>query len=142
MAHKLPVLSLIFCLILSSGVISCKKDETQPTLSSKVTGKWKQVRYATDDNANGVLDDWEVHEVVTDITNILDFKNDGTGVEYTTGNPDLPFGWGLTSELSLAFSYKSSDTILYKITRVNSANLHLTTRTKNGLAGYYYDKTK
>jgi hypothetical protein len=123
-----------------AGVSSCSKDET-PTLAMRITGKWLKVRYATDDNANGVLDDWEIRNVEGGARNVMEFKADSTGIEYTTGSPDLPFYWALTAEQSMLFSYKNSDTILCRITRINSVDLFITTTGKNGVLGYYYNRT-
>lgn len=140
MLRKFQLLFISSCVFLSAGVVSCNKDEKQPTVSSRVVGKWKKVRYATDDNANNVLDDWEMRNVVPDVENKLDFKSDNTGIEYTTNSPDLPFTWSVNAELTMTFTYKNSDPIMYKITHINTGSLEMTTRTKNGLAGYYYQR--
>ncbi|GAA4460031.1 hypothetical protein GCM10023093_02020 [Nemorincola caseinilytica] len=141
MIRNIPVFALAACFFLSTGIISCTKDEKQPLLSTRLAGKWKKVRYATDDNVNGLLDEWETHPVDSATSNILEFKQDSTGVEYTTNSPELLFSWYITSEQTLSFAYKNSETTIFKIARINSANLELTTRTKNGLVGYYYDRT-
>lgn len=140
MMRKVHVAVILICLFLSVGVVSCKKNDKQPTIASRIYGKWKKVQFSTDDNANGVLDDWEIHDAPANITNTLEFKKDSTGVELTTNSPDLPFTWSVTAELTMTFSYNSSDTIVYKITRINSSSLHLSTKTKNGLVGYYYKR--
>ncbi len=134
-------LSCILFLCIFTAISSCSKTETQPSMASKLYGKWKKVQYATDDNANGQLDEWELHNTDEAITNVLEFRKDSTGTEYTTGSPDLPFSWIITSELTMAFSYHGSEAIQFRITRVNSGVLHITTRTDKGLAGYYYQKT-
>lgn len=140
MLRKFNVLLLISCLFVSAGVVSCNKDEKQPTVSSRMVGKWKKVRFATDDNANNVLDDWEIRNADPDIVNKLEFKSDNTGIEYTTSSPDLPFTWSLNAELTMTFTYRNSDPIMYKITRINTGKLEMTTKTKNGLVGYYYER--
>ena len=142
MTRNITVIALAACLALSAGIISCHKNEKQPLLASRIPGKWVKVRYATDDNANSVLDEWEVHNVDAATTNTLQFKSDSTGVESATGSPDLSFTWFITAEQSLSFAYNNSETTIFKITHINSGKLELTTKTKNGLVGYYYDRTE
>jgi hypothetical protein len=122
------------------GVSSCKKEDP-PTTATRIAGKWLKVRYATDDNANGVLDEWEIRDVEGGVSNIMDFRGDSTGTEYTTGSPDLTFFWAINAEQSMIFAYKNSDTLLFKITRLNSSELFITTTGKKGLLGYYYNRT-
>jgi hypothetical protein len=142
MTQNFKIYLLLSCLFLSTGIVSCHKTETLSTPSSKLVGKWKQVRYATDDNANGQIDDWEIKAVDKSATNSIEFKKDSTGIESGTFSPDLPFSWMITGELSLMTIYNTGDTFLYKVTLVNAAHLYLTTKTKFGLAGYYYDTEK
>lgn len=122
------------------GISSCKKTERQPTISSKIAGKWNKVRYATDDNGNNQLDSWEQHEVAAGNDNQLEFKNDNTGIEHDAHTQDLSFTWMLNGEQSLMMIYSTGDTVVSKITLLNSANLNLTSRGKFGLVGYYYDR--
>lgn len=140
MLRKICISSFIACLFVSMGLVSCTKQEKQPTTTSRIIGNWKKVQYATDDNGNGVLDEWEVRNVSAGLVNKLEFKKDSTGIEYTTNSPDLPFTWVVSSELTMVFTYNNSEPIVYKITRINSSVLNLTTKTKNGLAGYYYER--
>lgn len=142
MTRNIPVIALAACVLLSVGFVSCHKNEKQPVLSARMVGKWKKVRYATDDNANNVIDDWEIHDVDPAIINILYFLEDSTGTEYTTNSPDLGFHWFITAEQSLSFAYTNAESTIFKITRINSANLEMTTKAKNGLIGYYYDRTE
>ncbi len=134
------LIPVLFSSILVGGASSCKKEDP-PTLSMRITGKWLKVRYATDDNANGVLDEWEIRDVAGGTSNTLDFRADSTGTEYTTGSPDLSFFWAINAEQSMIFAYKNSDTLLFKITRINSSELFITTTGKKGLLGYYYNRT-
>lgn len=142
MIKKASIFFLSGCIALSMGWVSCKKEEKVATPFSRVIGKWKKVRFATDDNANGVLDEWEVRPVQAGITNVMEFKKDSTGVERTTFSPDLPFHWFIGGDVSLMTIYDTGDSIAYKVVLVSSANLHLSTKTKNGLVGYYYDTQK
>lgn len=121
---------------------SCRKSDNSSTSGSKLVGKWTKVRYATDDNANGKIDDWEQRDVVGGNTNVLEFKNDNTGGEYASNTQDLPFTWQINGEQSLMLIYSTGDTIVHKIALVNSKNLNLTYRSKIGLAEYYYTKHK
>lgn len=130
------------CILLASGLNSCRKTEKLSTLASKLVGKWTKVRYATDDNANGQIEDSEQRNVPPGITNVLEFKSDNTGGEYATNSPDLPFSWQMNGEQSLMLIYATGDTIVHKIALVNSGNLNLTYRSKIGLAEYFYNKQK
>lgn len=142
MVKKVSVIFLVCCIFLASGWVSCTKEKEPETPFTRMVGKWKKVRYATDDNGNGVLDDYEMRPVTQDIVNILEFKKDSTGVEYATHSLDLPFSWYIGNEVSLMTIYKTGDSIAYKVVYVSGANLHLTTKSNVGLAGYYYDITK
>ncbi len=142
MMKKASVFFFVGCIALSIGWVSCKKEEKLNTPSSRLLGKWKKVRYATDDNANGVLDEWEMRPVEPGITNVIEFKKDSSGIERTTFSPDLDFRWFIGGDVSLMTIYSTGDTIAYKVVLVTSANLHISTKTKNGLAGYYYDTQK
>lgn len=133
------LIPILFAGILVAGGSSCNKNEPS-TVSEKIAGKWLKVKYATDDNANGVLDDWEIRDVEGGVSNTLEFRADSTGTEYTTGSPDLRFYWAITAEQSMTFAYKNSDTIVCKIVRINSGEFYLTTKGKKGLLGYYYNR--
>ncbi|MBX2905568.1 MAG: hypothetical protein KF744_05985 [Taibaiella sp.] len=130
------------CMFTLMAASSCRKSDNSSSSGSKLVGKWTKVRYATDDNANGKIDDWEQREVIGGITNVLEFKNDNTGGEYASNTQDLPFTWQINGEQSLMLIYSTGDTIVHKIALVNSKNLNLTYRSKIGLAEYYYTKQK
>ncbi len=142
MARNIQICFLISCIFLSAGWVSCHKKETLSTPSSKLVGKWKKIQYATDDNANGQIDQWEIHPADPAVNSFIEFKRDSTGVETGSQTQDLAFTWMITGELSLMTLYSTGDTFVYKITLVNAAHLNLTTKTKFGLAGYYYDTEK
>lgn len=142
---KIIKIVFILCSLLlaaSAIMMSCNKKETIGSPSSRLIGKWKKVRYATDDNANGQIDDWEIQAVDAGITNIMEFKKDSTGIESATFAVDQAFTWLITGEKSLVTVYNSGDSILYKLVLISQSNLHITTKTKLGLAGYYYDTYK
>ena len=139
MTRRILIPLVVSCMLVGAAS-SCKKEDP-PTTAMRITGKWLKVRYATDDNANGVLDDWEIRNVEDGISNTMEFRADSTGTEYTTGSPDLPFYWAITAEQSMTFAYKNSDTLLCKITRLNSSEFYITTKGKKGLLGYYYNRT-
>ena len=142
MTTKTVILLFSACIFMASAASSCRKDEKQPTISSKIVGKWTKTRYATDDNANGKIDDWEQRDVAPGVTSVIEFKSDNTGGEYTTNTQDLPFTWQMNGEQSLMLIYSTGDTIVHKIALVNSKNLYLTYRSKIGLAEYFYNKQK
>ncbi len=139
-AKKTLIISLIGCIALCIGWSSCKPKENITTPFTRLIGKWQKVRYATDDNGNGGLDEWEIHSTLPTNVETLEFKKDSTGVEKGTLSPDLKFHWFIGGDVSLYLVYSSGDTIAYKVVTNTAANLHLTTRTKLGLAGYYYDR--
>ena len=142
MVKKATGIFLLCCIALSMGWLSCKKKEEPATQYTRMLGKWKKVRYATDDNANGALDEWEMRELPDGLSNTLEFKKDSTGTESATFSPDLKFRWFIGGDVGLLTVYNTGDSVGYKVVLLTSANLHLTTKTKLGLAGYYYDKTK
>lgn len=121
---------------------SCNKKNAVSSASSRLVGKWKKVRYATDDNRNGILDSWEEHPTDPTILNELQFKGDSTGVETTTQAPELNFHWWLSTEGQLVVVYTTGDTTFYRISYATLANLYLTSNTNLGLVGYYYDIVK
>jgi len=131
---------LVACILLVPGFTSCRKTEKSPTFASKLVGKWTKVRYATDDNANGQIEESEQRNVPAGITSVLEFKKDNSGGEYTTNSPGLPFTWQINGEQSLMLIYGTGDTIVHKIALVNSGSLNLTYRSKIGLAEYFYNK--
>lgn len=120
---------------------SCAKKEVVNTPYTRLFGKWKKVRFATDDNANGVIDDWEFVATDKNITNTLLFKSDSTGTEATTNAPDLSFRWFIGGDVSLYLIYATGDTFTYNVVENSAAHLYLTTKSKIAIAGYYYDRT-
>jgi hypothetical protein len=123
-------------------LFSCKKEPTFLTASGRLVGKWKMIKFATDDNSNGLIEEWEFADVKPTLLSTLEFKADSTGVEANTNIPDLRFKWLLTSEQTLRFIYSFGDTVTYSVTRSTTANLHLLARTQYGLAAYQYESTK
>ncbi len=107
--------------------------------SVRILGKWKKVKFATDDNANGLLDSWEFRNANSAVVNTLDFNKDSTGLETSTGSPDLPFTWYINAEQTLKIEYNTGDAFFYKIIRLDGGKLQITAKTQIGLAGYYYD---
>ncbi len=141
MIKKSHFILLTACMLTVAMLSACRKDDGPGTPFSKITGKWKKAQYATDDNANGILDDWEIHDVDNTITNTLEFKKDSTGIESTTSAPELYFNWRVGGDVSLIMEYGASDTVNYQVKEVNASRLNLVTDTKFGLAGYYYRRT-
>ena len=135
------ILLLTGCVMMLAPLSSCRRDNTPESTSVMLLGKWTKTQYATDDNANGVLDSWEIHDVSGDITNTLEFRKDATGVELTTAAPDLNFNWRIGGDISLIMEYGNADTISYHVDDISGSRLTLSTGTKFGLAGYYYVKS-
>jgi hypothetical protein len=140
MMNRRSLFLLTAMLSISIGFNSCAKKESANTPSDRLIGKWKKVKFATDDNNNGQIDSWEISAVQPNIVNTVEFKKDNTGVEKTSGAFDLDFTWEIVGELSLQVIYSANDTIRYNLIDVNSSALNLTTRTSISLAGYYYDR--
>lgn len=137
--NKRISLILLFVIALSVGFGSCAKKESPQTPFTRLLGKWKRVKLATDDNNNGQIEDREIFPDLSNIVNTIEFKKDSTGVEKTTFSPDLEFHWQITGEGSVTLTYTANYSITYRIVSVTSHDLNLTTRTNTGLAGYYYE---
>ena len=137
---RLTILLLaLFVAAATVGLYSCKKQGLE-TPFTRMFGKWKKVKYATDDNRNGVIDPKEIMVVESSVKNELLFKPDSTGVESSTSSPDLSFKWKIYDGTSVLIQYSANDTITYSISNISSVDLTLTTMTKLGLAWYYYIK--
>lgn len=131
---------IFFTLFIAAQLLvvpSCKKSEGLATLFSRVLGTWKEAKYATDDNGNGVIDPSEIHPVPADIDNELTFNKDSAGVSTTNGFP-LNFTWSIIEGSELMVSYSANDTIEYNLIEISSDDLTLTTYTNLGLTWYYY----
>jgi hypothetical protein len=74
----------------------------------------------------------------TAVVNVLEFKKDNSGIETSTGSPDLGFSWSLSGGL-LKITYNTGDAFSYNVMLLNSAKLNITAKTSVGLAGYYYE---
>ena len=65
---------------------------------SRLVGRWKETQTATDDNGDGVIEDYEIHKVTPGYNDLLYFKSDYTGNEtiVTSGDtsPILTFHCG------------------------------------------------
>jgi hypothetical protein len=121
------------------GVTSCKR-QAPDTPFGRMLGKWKKVKYATDDNRNGIIDKKEIFLVESGVDNEILFRKDSTGVETTNSDPPSSFRWQIVGDASVLVQYTASDTITYSIENVSSGSLTLTTSTQFGLAWYYYIK--
>jgi hypothetical protein len=130
---------LLFCVVCCS-FISCNKGNLDSSPQARIVGKWEKVGFATDDNSNGVIDQWEKNTATTTITNVLEFKNDSTGIEFTTQAPDLGFRWYFSGDVSLYTIYNTGDTFTYKVLLLSGSDLHITTVSKIGISAYYYKK--
>ena len=139
MNKSISLLLLFVIFSCSIGLSSCAKKEGVDTPFTRLVGKWKRVKLATDDNNNGQIEDREIFPDVANITNTIEFKKDSTGVEKTTFSPDLPFRWQITGEGAITLFYAANFTISYRVVSVTSHDLNLTTRATTGLVGYYYE---
>jgi len=125
-------LSLVaICVSLLLG--SCEKKQQATTIYDRIPGSWKLAKYGSDDNLNGVIDNYEMHTVALSQDNQMTFKADGTGITSNTDSgikePDLAFVWQLKTIDSLWVAYRSNDTLNYYIANITSAGITLTTYT-------------
>jgi|GEM_PF-874164 len=138
--NSLFVFILFLCLAI--GADSCKKQELE-TPSTRIRGKWKLVKTATDDNNNRNIEDVEIIDVPKTLEDVITFEKDNTGVENTTANgiKSLPlnFDWSITGD-SVDITYDYHETIRYYLVSVSSGSLTLQTNTQFGLAWYNYNK--
>jgi hypothetical protein len=125
-------------LLLACGIASCGKNKEPETTSDLLIGNWKKIKYATDDDANGQIDSWEIHAQEGNIENELVFNKDSTGVENHSLSPSINFTW-LAVVDSLRIS-RAGNQATYHISSINSANLTLTTNTTLGIAWYLYER--
>ncbi len=134
------VCSVVLVCALLSLLSSCKKNTDNNSPNARIIGKWEKTGFATDDNSNGIIDQWEKNPASTIITNILEFKKDSTGSEYTTQSPDLGFVWYFSGDISLNTVYNTGDTFKYKVLLLSGSELQISTNSKLGLSAYYYKK--
>ena len=139
MKRNIVIFFTLFIATIVLVVSSCKR-QAPDTPFSRIIGKWKKTKYATDDNRNGVIDQQEIFLVESGVKNELLFKQDSTGMETTNSAPALTFKWRIVSGASVLIQYSANDTVEYSITNISSVDLTLTTNTKLGLAWYYYIK--
>ena len=144
---KTNIARFFILLIISSviGVASCTKKQAAETPFTRIMGKWKLVKTATDDNGNGKIDGEEIHPVPSVQDNEITFNKDFTGVETNVYNgvvsPPLNFFWSVTNEdSSIQCAFTGHDTITYYLVTVSSGSLTLETNTTLGLASYYYNR--
>ncbi len=127
----------LFTVFALAIVSSCKKEKKQ-TPFTRVQGKWRKMKYATDDNRNGIIDIREIRVIESSITNTIEFKGDSTGVEKTSSSPDLNFRWQIVGAASILVQYTAGDTVVYTIQNITSEDMTVTTDSKLGLLWYYY----
>lgn len=140
MKRVVSILTLFAVTAFAAGLGSCAKTQKADTLEGRIPGKWKKMKYATDDNISGTIDSWEIHPVEAGVDNVFTVNSDHTGVELTN-NFTLNFTWTLAGDVLTCFK-TGHDTTAYRVTGVSTEYLILTTDTKLGLAWYYYGKSK
>lgn len=133
------ILILLFAVFLGTGLFSCKKRQGADTPFERVQGKWKKIKYATDDNGSQKIEPFEIREVEGGVNNVLVFNGDSTGYETNDFVPQLDFTWTIVGD-SIRRMGSGHLTINYRVEAVNSYNLTLTTNTNLGLAWYMYEK--
>ncbi len=137
--------TILFALLLAYlffSLSSCAKKEPASTLFSDMFGTWKKTAYATDDNGSGIIIPSEIYPQPSNMVDVLVFKADTTGYEYTVVNnvsDTLRFTWYVFGD-SLAIAYAAHLTNTYYVRNVSAVNLTLYANTNRGLAAYYYNK--
>ena len=140
---KYPIIISSFSLITFICVLpACRKD-TLETQYTRIEGKWKLVKQALDDNADGTIESNEIHAVDPSIDDEIQFNKDKTGVETVTAG-------GFATPYSFTYSIGAGniiqrigvgyDTINYYLFSVSSSDLELTVNASSGLAAYFYQK--
>ncbi|MES2703867.1 MAG: lipocalin family protein [Bacteroidota bacterium] len=137
--QKINVIPVLLVLTLAVIGGSCSRKEGVDTPFTRIVGKWKKVNYATDDNGNGAIDPYEIHEVENGVNNTIAFNADSTGYETNDFTPQLNFTWRVVED-SIYRTGSGHLSIVYHLAAVNSNNLTLTTNTNLGLAWYMYEK--
>jgi hypothetical protein len=139
MRSVVAILIPLFFLFLTGGLFSCKDKSGADTPFERVQGKWKKIKYATDDNGNQQIDPFEIRELEGGVNNELVFNKDSTGYETSNFAPLLNFTWNIVGD-SIYRHGTGHLSITYHMEAVNSYNLTLTTNTNLGLAWYMYQK--
>ena len=139
MRSNKTIFFILFFAIVLPWISACRKEKID-TPFTRMVGKWKKAKYATDDNNNGQIDTKEIYLVESGVNNELFFKGDSSGTETTNSSPALTFKWRIVAGSSVLLQYSANDTVEYNITNVSSVDLTLTTTTKLGLVWYYYIK--
>jgi len=136
------ILSIVFIAALAGSTVSCTKRVTPETPFTRIQGKWKKVRYATDDNDNKKIEPIEIHAVLPIEEYYIRFGSDGMGEVNSTYNgvlTTLNFNWAVAAD-SVKIDYDANYTISYHISDVTPKYLTLTAVTPLGLSRYYFDK--
>lgn len=143
MSKKIISYTLLLVLIIL-GANSCSKKKGPDTAYTKLIGKWKLSKLASDDNNDGIIESYEIHPVSSQQDRELLFNNDAVGVEYDTysGNAqvNLNFEWGVIAGDTLQINYTANDTVKYTIVNITSSDLTMTTTASQGLQWFYYVK--
>jgi hypothetical protein len=122
---------------------ACQKHPASGNIASRLSGKWLEVQFGTDDNGNGVIDAHEIHNVVAGFTDYLVFNRDSTGYESITVNDTTSkytFTWRTLSQDSLERNGVGHDSVIYQINYITESNLTLAVFTEHGLIWYLYNK--
>jgi hypothetical protein len=138
--RKHAAILLIPTALILALVSSCSKTEEPENLGTRITGKWKKIKYATDDNLNGKIDSWEINAVEGNVNNEITFNKDNTGTEVDTYVPAINFRWNIAGGDTLVLTRAGNNTVTYQVESVNSSILDLVRITSLGLAWYEYKK--
>lgn len=131
----------IFILLAASmlAFASCSKKAEPENLGTRITGKWKKTKFATDDNLNGRIDPFEIASVDANTVNEKTYNKDFTGTETNTNTPTINFTWSTVGD-SVVERRPGNSVVTYQVEAVNSSILDLKRGTSLGLAWYEYSK--
>jgi len=142
MRNILAILSTLFVLSAVVSIVSCTKKKQPETISTRVTGRWKKIQYATDDNSNGLIEQQEIRTQPVNFNDVLSFDPETTGyqaVNHDNFTDTAAFTWFVGGD-SLFISYDAHLSLRFHIEHVSSGRLELLTKASVGLAWYNYVK--
>lgn len=123
--------AILIFLCLIQMTTSCTKKNEYATIADRMEGKWKLTKYATDNNLNGRIDNYEIHNDTSIHDYQYVFNKDGSGLNTSVfdgvKSPDLKFYWSMISYDSMRIAYVANDTLVYHISDISSKQLTLTT---------------
>lgn len=136
-------LSAFLFLVAGLAVYSCKKIDKPQTRLTRLQHTWKLVQTATDANANGQIDGFEIQSVDASFDNTITFNTDYSGKETVIANgvaTDYPFTWDMDAHMdTITRNGVGHNTIKYYLANISSIKMELIVGTNQGPVAYFYD---